>query len=73
MVATTVRAFENIWIQFAFFCFRVWWVHFFIGFAELPKLTIVFRFVRSIILDALRFLNSTRYGGMSPFPTIFTL
>ena len=68
-----VRAFENMWTQFAFFCFRVWWVCFFIGFAELPKLTIVFRFVRSIILNTLQFLNSTRYSGVFQFPTIFTL
>ena len=73
MITMAVRAFENIWTQFAFFCFRVWWVHFFIGFAEPPKLTIVFIFVRSIILDTLRFLNSTRYGDVSPFLTIFTL
>ena len=61
IITTAVRAFEKIQIQFAFFCFRVWWIHFFVGFATPPKLTMVFKFVRSITLDTLRSLNSTRY------------
>ena len=73
IITTAVRVFEKIQIQFVFFCFRVWWIHFFVGFATSPKLTMVFKFVRSITLNTLRSLNSTRYGGVSPFPTIFTL
>jgi len=33
----------------------------------------VFRFVRSITFNILQSLDSTRYGGISPFPTIFIL
>jgi len=33
----------------------------------------VFRFVTSVTLDTLQSLNSTRHGGVSLFPTIFTL
>ena len=73
VIAMAVRALENMWAQFAFFYFKVQRVHFFVSFAAPPKLMMVFRFVRSITFDTLWSLNSTRYGGMSLFPTIFTL
>ena len=73
VIAMAVRVLENMWTQFTFFSFKVQWVCFFVGFAAPPKLTIVFRFVRSITFNVLQSLDSTRHDSMSLFPTIFTL
>jgi len=68
-----IRTLEDMWAQFAFFCFEVRWVGLFIGFAISTKLTMVFRFMQTIAFDALRSLNSARHSEMSLFPTIFIL
>ena len=73
MIASTVRAFEWMRTQFAFSCFKERRICLWVSFATPAELTMVFRFVGPIALDAFSSLDSTQEHGMIPFPAIFIL
>jgi len=52
MISMTVEALEKMWAWIAFFCFDARGVSFLIYLTIPPKLLMVFRLVRVIILDA---------------------
>ena len=58
---------------FIFFCFKAGRVGFLVHFAVLFKLTIVFRLVRAIALDALRALNSAGHSHIFSSSAVFAL
>jgi len=73
MIALTVRAFEWMRIQFVFLCFKARRICLWVSFVTLAELTMVFRFVGPIVLDAFGPLDSTWECGMTPFPAVFIL
>jgi len=72
MITFTVRALERMGAGFTTLGLESWWVSFIISFTTPTELSVMFRLVRAIALDAPRSLNPTRHGGVTPFPTIFT-
>ena len=73
MIISTVRAFEEMRTQFAFFRFKVRRVCLWVSFATPAELIMVFRLVRPIILDIFGPLDSLQKHEMIPFSAIFTL
>ena len=73
VISPTVQVFEHVWTQFPFLCFKSRGVHFFVYIATPSKFTMVFQFVRTIVLDTLRFLYSVRECCMVPLPAVFIL
>jgi len=73
VVSPPIRALERVRAWFIFLCLETRRVHLLIHLTTPPKFTVVFRFVETIILDALRTLNSTRKSCVTPLPAILTL
>ena len=61
----------RVWL--AFLGFESGWVNFVVSFATPAKLSVVFRFVRTVILYTFGSLNAAREGRMSPLPAILAL
>jgi len=73
MVSMTVRALEEVRARFAFLSLKSKGVSFSIHFATPPKLVMIFRFMRSVALDALGSLNMVGQSCVSPSPAILAL
>ena len=73
VIASAIGTFECVRARIAFFGFETRWVRLLVRFAAPPKFSVVFRFVRSVALDAFRPLDSTRESCVSPLPAIFAL
>ena len=72
VISVTVKTLERIWAQIVFFCFNVG-VSFLIHLTTPPKLLMVFRLVRAVVLDIFGALRMAWYGRMSPSPAVLAL
>ena len=70
MISVTIETLEKMWAQITFFCFDTRGVSFLICLTTPPKLSIVFRLVRAIVLDAFGTLRMALHGCISPSPTV---
>ena len=59
MISMTVKVLEGIWAWIAFFHFNAIGVSFLICLTILPKLSMVFRLVRAVVLDTFGALKMT--------------
>ena len=60
MVILTIGTLEYVWIWFAFFSFKAWWVCFFVGFVTPTELIMILIFMWAIKFDTFESLDSTR-------------
>ena len=73
MVSATVGALEWVGTWFTFFHFQSWQIDFGISLTAPTKFSMMFRFVRSIVFDALGSLNPARKCSMASLPAVFAL
>jgi len=73
VIAPAIRAFECMRAWVAFLSLKMREVCLLIHFVAPPKFLVIFRSVRSIVLDALGALDSAREGSMFPPPAVFAL
>jgi len=71
VIALTIEILEYVQTWITFFCFKAWWVCFFVGFAVPIKLMMISNLYGLLHLTHLD--NSTRKCRVSPFPAILTL
>jgi len=73
IVSTTVGALEGVRARFALLSLKSRGVSFSIHFATLPKLAMIFGFMRFVALDALGSLNIAGQSCVFPLPAILAL